>query len=134
MPEVSMQQILQQIGKGQQSQQNEEYFTKSLAPIQREALAMVLKEKAEKYNEHTPFVVGDIIEFKPGMSNLKYPATNHVGIVMRLIPLGEQVRGAKESSSAHYCDIQDMEMAIIDPDGDFNIFTVNSKRFQLAQL
>jgi hypothetical protein len=84
------------------------------------------KESLEKVHE---FKAGDIVQWKPGLKNRRIPMPGQPAIVLEY--LGERGPMADHGVSSCYHDERlDLKVAILDEDGDFNIWHLPAVRFE----
>lgn len=100
-------------------------------PLQRAARAEQLKDFAADYGNVHVFQPGELVKYKPGMKVTRFPDYGEPAIVMEMLatPLyGRDLN--KDSGSPYFCEIYDMVVGMLDPDGEFVRFLANSRRFK----
>ncbi len=83
----------------------------------------------ELMNAPRDFEVGDLVTWKdPALINARHPATcNDFAIFVRF---QEPLRGSREPGSNQFSDWKDTVIGLIDADGEYNEYAVNSQRFK----
>jgi hypothetical protein len=78
------------------------------------------------------FEVGDIVKWKEGLKNKKYPKEGQLCMVLKELekPL---VQDTKDSGSPYYMEPLDLVLALLDDDSDFVIFHYDKRRFELVK-
>jgi len=79
-------------------------------------------------NQHYSFTVGDLVTWKPGLKNGRYPEKNYPAVVTRLYdnPLS---RDDMESGSNHFREPLDL-VILVDTGDEVSEFHVDSRRFK----
>ena len=79
-------------------------------------------------NNRTHFKIGDLVTWKPGLKNCRYPEKNYPAIVTRLYD--EPVsRNDMDSGSNHFCEPLDL-VIMVDTGDEVCEFHVDSRRFK----
>jgi len=101
-----------------------------MAELNAEARAEYLKELLASYQAQHEFKVGDLIQWKSGLRNKRFPAYGAPVIVVESHP--GRVNTVGEPSSSYFSERLDLTIATIDGDGDgdFMFYTVDSARFE----
>jgi len=85
-----------------------------------------LKKAFKSYSKTYKFKVGDLVTWKPGMSNKRWPKDGEPAIVVEV--LDEPIIDMKDGpSSPYYTEPLDIKLGI-GRDGDFMLFMFCSKR------
>jgi len=92
-----------------------------------------LRKKHELFTRGDTFKVGDIVSWKPGLRNRRYPRPGTAGIVTRIFPVPVKDASKTEAGSPYFNEDLDVSIGVIDGDGDFVEFTYDSKRLQIIQ-
>ncbi|MCK5525241.1 MAG: hypothetical protein KAI83_19100 [Thiomargarita sp.] len=93
-----------------------------------------LEEKAKLFlsKAHNRFYSGDIIQWKKGLRNKRYPNEEQPAYVIQ--QLGRPItQTEKEPGSPYYQEPLDLELAVLDQEGDLVTFYYDSRRFQLKK-
>ncbi|GEM_PF-1251579 len=92
-----------------------------------------LVDKAERFlGSPTDFAIGDIVRWKPGLKNKKYPKEGQYAVVI------EQLKDAirqdqRDSGTPYFREPLDLGLASLDEDGDLVVFYYDKRRFELYQ-
>jgi len=89
-----------------------------------------LRKKLALYTRGDKFEVGDIVTFKKGLQNRRYPRPGSAGIVTRILPVPIFDSTKTEAGSPYFNEQLDICVGLIDLDGDFIEFTFDSKRLE----
>jgi len=76
--------------------------------------------------------VGDIVVYKPGLRNRRYPVNGTAGIVTRVFPVPIKDESKNEAGSPYFNEELTVSVGILDNDGDFVEFTYDAQRLQRA--
>jgi hypothetical protein len=86
-----------------------------------------LRRLGELYNQRHEFKVGDLVTFKPGMSDSKFPNEGEPAVVVETRP-GRRVEGRQFTQMF---DIPaDIRIGLADYSGDFLCYWMDGNRFQ----
>lgn len=90
-----------------------------------------LKEIAARYSNKTEFKIGDVVRWKDGLRDRRYPAYGEPAIVMGLHP-GE-IDDERSTGTPYYGAPIDLSVGVIDRDGEFGIYRAESQRFEIYE-
>jgi len=100
---------------------------------EKEAKAIrTISDRFKAYQSPYNFKVGDIVKWKSGMRNRRFPAPDGVAIVTKIYPAPIYDPTFKESGSPNFHDPMTVVLGIIDEDGDFAELHYDGNRFELA--
>lgn len=87
-----------------------------------------LQQLAARYFEKNEFAPGDMVEWKSGLKNRRWPEYGEAMIVIEMTP---GYRRTEDEGGPHQLEPCDIRVARIDPnDGNFDVYTYDSNRFQ----
>jgi len=89
-----------------------------------------LRKKYALFMRKDALKVGDIVSWKPGLTNRRYPRPGTAGIVTRIFPVPIKDTTKSEAGSPYFNEELNVSIGVIDSDGDFVEFTYDSKRLQ----
>jgi len=92
-----------------------------------------LKQKVNSFLEKPPtFNHGDVVKWKKGLKNKKYPKEGQLCIVIEEMkePI---IQDSRDPGSPYYREPLDLVLALIDDDSDLVIFHYDKRRFELVQ-
>ena len=91
-----------------------------------------LRDKCLSFLKTETFKVGDIVKWKKGLKNKKYPKDDQLGFVMELInpPIFENT---KDSGSPYFREPLDLILAAIDDDAQLMLYHYDKRRFKLVE-
>jgi len=92
----------------------------------------VISDRFKSYDEHSPMNVGDLVKWKKGMRNRRFPSADGVAIVTKVYPSPIYDQAAKDSGSPQFHDPMSIVLGVIDEDGDFVEFHYDGNRFERA--
>jgi len=90
---------------------------------------------SDRYKAYVPEIslkVGDIVKWKKGMRNRRFPSSDGVAIVTKVYPEPIYDDKAKDSGSPQFHDPMTVVLGVIDEDGDFVEFHYDGHRFEVA--
>lgn len=87
-----------------------------------------LRELGARYLEPTNHKVGDLVQWKPGLKNTKFPDYGTPAVIIELNPGGHKTD--MPSGSQYYCEPVTIRIAIITHNGDFDGFWMDGARFE----
>jgi len=100
---------------------------------EKEAKAIrAISDRFRAYNTPQQFSPGDIVKWKQGMRNRRFPPNDGVAIVTKVYDKPIYDEKAKESGSPQFHDPMTVILGVIDEDGDFVEFHYDGSRFELA--
>jgi len=100
---------------------------------EKEAKAIrVISDRFKGYESGSSLKVGDIVKWKAGMRNRRFPAADGVAIVTKIYPKPVYDEKFKDSGSPQFHDPMTMVLGVIDEDGDFVEFHYDGNRFEQA--
>jgi len=89
-----------------------------------------LRKKHALYIRKDDLQVGDIVYWKPGLTNRRYPRPGTAGIVTRIFPVPIKDESKSEAGSPYFNESLNVCVGIIDNDGDFVEFTYDGQRLE----
>jgi len=100
----------------------------------RETLRQRLQERYEQLTARvSDFRPGDIVKWKTGLRNRRRPTYGDVAIVIEKLKEPVFDESEKSAGSAYFREPLDLIIGIIDDDGDFLCYHVDSRRFEKAE-
>ena len=94
----------------------------------------ILEQKFSAFLEEkaTKFDVGDVVKWKKGLKNKKYPKEGQYCMVVEEL---EQpiIQDTKDSGSPYYREPLDLVLALLDDDSDLLILHYDKRRFELVK-
>jgi len=94
--------------------------------------ARTISDRYKAYCSDITFRVGDIVKWKKGMRNRRFPSADGVAIVTKVYPSPVYDEKAKDSGSPQFHDPMTVVLGVIDEDGDFVEFHYDGHRFEVA--
>jgi len=91
-----------------------------------------LQRKYALFMRDDDLKVGDLVTWKPGLTNRRYPRPGSAGIITRLFPVPMKDTSKKEAGSPYFNEELSVAVGIIDSDGDFVEFMYDKRRLQRA--
>ena|SRR6478735_5913623 len=101
----------------------------SLTPLQLEAQIMQLQETAGKFNSKEDLKEGDVVVFKPGLKNSRFPKYGQPAIVMSTTVPAYQLPLYDDMSNQTGCDRPDIVLGVLNECNHFVRFAFDSRRF-----
>jgi len=93
----------------------------------------VLKQKVSSFLEESPkFEPGDVVKWKKGLKNKKYPKEGQLCIVIKEME-ESIIQDSRDSGSPYYREPLDLILALLDDDSDLVIFHYDKRRFELFE-
>jgi len=89
-----------------------------------------LKKKHALYTRGDDLKVGDIVFFKPGLRNRRYPRPGSAGIVTRVFSVPVTADKSNEAGSPYFNEELTVCVGVIDVEGDFIEFTFDGRRLE----
>jgi len=89
-----------------------------------------LRKKHELYNRDDQLKVGDIVFWKKGLTNRRYPRPGTAGIITRVFPVPVKDDSKTEAGSPYFNEELTVSVGVIDNEGDFIEFTYDGKRLE----
>lgn len=92
----------------------------------------VLRDKFSAFMaEPNVFQQGDVVKWKKGLKNKKYPKDDQLCMVVDVLekPI---VQDNRDSGSAYYREPLDLVLALLDDDSDLVIFHYDKRRFEIV--
>jgi len=105
---------------------------KSLSEKEAKAIR-VISDRFKSYEGGSELKVGDIVKWKAGMRNRKFPSQDGIAIVTKVYPQPIYDEKFKDSGSPQFHDPMTVVLGVIDEDGDFVEFHYDGARFEHAQ-
>jgi hypothetical protein len=93
-----------------------------------------LRRKFELFTRRDNLEVGDIVSWKPGLTNRRYPRPGTAGIITRIFPVPARDESKTETSSPYFGEELTACVGILDNDGDFVEFAYDMQRLQRIDL
>ena len=93
-----------------------------------------ITERYKQYESSSALRVGDIVKWKAGMRNRRFPRPDTVAIVTRVYDEPVYDEKDKESGSSEFRSPATVALGVIDEDGDFVEFHYDGRRFQQASM
>jgi len=93
----------------------------------------VLKQKVSSFLGKSPkFELGDVVKWKKGLKNKKYPKEGQLCIVIEEMekPI---IQDSRDSGSPYYREPLDLVLALLDDESDLVIFHYDKRRFELFE-
>lgn len=92
--------------------------------------AAALANAFTKFNEAYIFTPGSLVCWKDGLKNRKLPAYDEPAIVVSVTDGAETSISDKGPETPYYKEPLDLQLAIIDNDGDFVVYHYDKRRFK----
>jgi hypothetical protein len=92
-----------------------------------------LQKKVSAFLKEAPkFSPGDIVKWKDGLKNKKYPKDGQLCIVIEELekPI---IQDTRDSGSPYYREPLDLVLALLDDDSDLVVFHYDKRRFELVE-
>jgi len=89
-----------------------------------------LRRKYELFLRKDDLQVGDIVAWKPGLRNRRFPIEGCAGIVTRVFPVPVRDESKNEAGSPYFNEDLTVSVGVLDNDGDFVEFTYDAQRLQ----
>lgn len=89
-----------------------------------------LQKKYALFIRRDSLRVGDIVYWKPGLRNRRYPREGTVGIVTRVFPVPLKDESKNEAGSPYFNEELTVSVGVLDNDGDFVEFTYDGQRLE----
>ena len=88
----------------------------------------VLKELGQRYLAKSSMVPGDLVTWKKGLRDSRFPEYGKPVVVIEIVP--GQRRPLEGDASGNHCgELIEMRIGVTDDDGDLTCFWVNANRF-----
>jgi hypothetical protein len=107
-----------------QSRDNETFV--KLAPQQR---AQLLTDALARYQNHTPFAIGQLVKWKQGFRTRNWPGDGDPAIVCEVLPQ-PFFDETPDSTSPYYREPLDLRLGVIGVDGHFVTYWFDARRFE----
>jgi len=91
-----------------------------------------ISDRFKSYETNKGFEVGDIVKWKAGMRNRRFPPNDGIAIVTKVYPQPIYDENSKDSGSPQFHDPMSVVLGVIDEDGDFVEFHYDGNRFEKA--
>jgi len=92
-----------------------------------------LKQKVSFFLKTSPeFKHGDVVRWKKGLKNKKYPKEGQPCIVIEEMK-APIIQDSRDSGSPYYREPLDLVLALLDDDSDLVIFHYDKRRFELVE-
>jgi len=89
-----------------------------------------LRKKYALFMRKDALKVGDIVSWKPGLTNRRYPREGQCGIVTRVFPVPVKDLSKDEAGSPYFNEDITVSVGLLDNDGDFVEFSYDGQRLQ----
>jgi len=127
--EDKLRDLLQSLQKEREKEKDQGGKTVS----EKEAKAIrTISDRFKSYAAKPDFKVGDIVKWKAGMRNRRFPAQDSIAIVTKVYPAPIYDEKSNDSGSPQFHDPMTVILGVIDDDGDFVEFHYDGSRFELA--
>jgi len=104
---------------------------KDSQPTESDYLAK-LREKVKHFSDVPSFEVGDIVKWKKGLKNRKYPKEDQLCMVIKVLPEDKAKEGEKDSGSPYFGEPLDLVLALLDDEKkDLLLFHYDKRRFEI---
>lgn len=92
-----------------------------------------LKQKVNSFLQPSPkFNTGDVVKWKKGLKNKKYPKEEQLAIVIQ--ELEEPViQGERDSGTPYFREPLDLILGVLDQEGDLMLFHYDKRRFEIVE-
>lgn len=77
------------------------------------------------------FKRGEVIRWKPGLKNKKYPKEDQIAMVIQQLEK-PVIESERDSGSPYFNEPLDLVLGVLDDDGDLMVFHYDKRRFELA--
>lgn len=94
----------------------------------REDMVAKLRSLLDAFREEQQLSVGDIVQWKEGLRNRRYPRYKEPVIVVEL--LESPVLAGNDAGAAHFRESLDIVLGWLDREGDLTCFHYDSRRFR----
>jgi len=130
--EQKLRDLLESVQKEREREQKAEKSSEK--PLTEKEIKAIrsISDRFKSYNDYCEFKVGDIVKWKAGMRNRRFPAQDGIAIVTKVYPEPIYDDNYKESGSAQFHDPMTLILGVIDDDGDFVEFHFDGSRFEKA--
>ena len=93
----------------------------------------ILKKRYQSFSQVTEFKEGDLVQWKPGLSNKGGLETGDIGIVIATLdpPVHDE---SKDAGNPYFREPLSLEVAFLDRDNDFMIIHLDGRRLQKVSL
>jgi len=126
--EDKLRDLLQSLQKEREKEKSEKTTVS-----EKEAKAIrLISDRFKSYDNNTELKVGDIVKWKAGMRNRRFPAQDGIAIVTKVYPSPIYDEKYKDSGSPQFHDPMTVVLGVIDEDGDFVEFHYDGSRFEPA--
>lgn len=105
---------------------------RSIADCVKKQKPELLRICLEEYLEDNDIQVGQFVTWKPHMKNMRLPDTDDVAIVVEVIKDAPVLNTMGGDGTASHGDRRDIVVGVVDEDGDFMLFVLNSKRLRVV--
>lgn len=89
-----------------------------------------LEELFEHFSRTHQFSPGDIVKWKDGFKNRKFPRYNEPGVVIHYRPNEDVFSDEEDAGSPYFREPLDLLIALLDEDGDFLLYHFDARRFE----
>jgi len=89
-----------------------------------------LRKKYALFMRKDSLRVGDIVYWKPGLRNRRFPREGNAGIVTRVFPVPVRDESKNEAGSPYFNEDLTVSVGVLDNDGDFVEFTYDGQRLE----
>jgi len=91
-----------------------------------------LRKKFALFMRKDALQVGDVVTWKPGLTNRRYPRPGTAGIVTRVFPVPVKDNSKNEAGSPYFNEELTVCVGVIDMEGDFVEFSYDGRRLERA--
>ncbi|WP_157214639.1 hypothetical protein [Polaromonas sp. CF318] len=98
------------------------------SPLSDDETKQLLKALLQSYRVRQNFSVGDIVQWKPGLKNRRFPAEVTPAIVVEVfnVPVTNPIT---DHGSPYFQEVLDMKIGVVTDTGNMNTYVVDSARF-----
>jgi len=89
-----------------------------------------LRKKYALFIRKDALRVGDLVTWKPGLTNRRFPRNGTAGVVTRVFPVPVRDASKSEAGSPYFNEDLTVSVGVIDTDGDFVEFTYDGQRLE----
>lgn len=96
--------------------------------VSKSDIACKLQKLFDSYREAQTFAPGDLVEWKEGLKNRRYPSYGEPVIVVEVYD--EPIYVDNDSGSQYFREPLNIKLGWVDKDGEFAVFHYDSSRFR----
>jgi len=129
--EEKLRDLLQSLQKEREKASEKDHDKPAVSEKDAKAIRTI-SDRFKAYENTSSFRVGDIVKWKAGMRNRRFPAQDEIAIVTKVYPAPIYDENSKDSGSPQFHDPMSVVLGVIDDDGDFVEFHYDGNRFEIA--